>query len=236
MKHKKCSKCGRFLPATTEFFGRNPKGRNGLDARCKDCEKVHQKAYWHDYYEAHKTQLLVARRAWSEDHAEEMNAADRAYRAAHKKEKAATARAYYEAHLSAGMMTWQQVQAHRERYNEYCRLRRQASPKLRIAQSIYRGIGGGLSGRQILHTWEAQVGYTLDDLKRHLESLFQPGMAFANYGRGGWELDHVKPLSMFDYSSVNDPQFKECWALSNLQPLWVTDNRRKYTTWQEQAV
>ena len=63
---------------------------------------------------------------------------------------------------------------------------------------------------------------------KHLEGLFQPRMSWNNYGKKGWEVDHIIPLSRFDYSFPDDSQFKECWSLKNLQPLWAADNLRKF--------
>ena len=71
------------------------------------------------------------------------------------------------------------------------------------------------------------VGYTLDDLKNHLESLFEQGMSWENYGFKGWHIDHVTPASWFDYNSKDDIEFKKCWCLSNLQPKWAIDNIKK---------
>ncbi len=67
--------------------------------------------------------------------------------------------------------------------------------------------------------------YTVDDLIRHLESLFKPGMNWTNYG--DWHIDHIRPDCKFDYKNVEDEEFQRCWALSNLQPLWAEDNIRK---------
>ncbi len=72
----------------------------------------------------------------------------------------------------------------------------------------------------------------VDELKQHLESLFQPGMTWDNYGNGGWEIDHKTPDSWFQYNSVNDQGFKDSWALANLQPMWATDNHRKGNTYE----
>jgi len=58
--------------------------------------------------------------------------------------------------------------------------------------------------------------------------LLTPGMTRANYGTE-WEIDHKIPLWSFDYSDIADPQFKKCWALDNLQPLWKGDNLKKGT-------
>ena len=73
--------------------------------------------------------------------------------------------------------------------------------------------------------WEDFVDYTISELKQHLESLFKPGMSWDNYG--DWEIDHVIPVSAFQYNSPDDPTFKQCWSLTNLQPLWRHDNRTK---------
>ena len=71
------------------------------------------------------------------------------------------------------------------------------------------------------------LGFTLQELKVHLEKQFKEGMTWENHNKYGWHIDHIKPVSMFKYSSENDEQFKECWKLSNLQPLWWKDNLSK---------
>lgn len=73
--------------------------------------------------------------------------------------------------------------------------------------------------------WERFVNYTLADLMAHLESRFWPGMSWKNVG--DWHIDHKRPRSLFTYKSPNDREFKACWALSNLQPLWAVDNMSK---------
>jgi hypothetical protein len=75
--------------------------------------------------------------------------------------------------------------------------------------------------------------YTLDDLVAHLESQFVDGMNWGNYGRR-WHVDHKKPISRFDWNGDDIMSvFRECWALSNLQPLWGEDNVRKSNRYDE---
>ncbi|HWY36244.1 MAG TPA: HNH endonuclease signature motif containing protein, partial [Nitrosopumilaceae archaeon] len=69
------------------------------------------------------------------------------------------------------------------------------------------------------------LGYSVDQLKILLESKFQPGMSWNNYGE--WEIDHITPDSWFEYNSMEDVGFKNSWALDNLQPLWKEDNASK---------
>jgi len=75
----------------------------------------------------------------------------------------------------------------------------------------------------------AILGYTIEELRQHLESLFQEGMSWDNYGTH-WHIDHVIPKSWFNLSSengVNEYELKLCWSLSNLQPMWTSDNLEK---------
>jgi len=59
----------------------------------------------------------------------------------------------------------------------------------------------------------------------HLERLFRPGMNWQNMGK--WHIDHIYPVSSFNFSSYEDKEFKECWDLKNLQPLWAEENINK---------
>jgi hypothetical protein len=63
-------------------------------------------------------------------------------------------------------------------------------------------------------------------LMSHLESKFQEGMTWDNYGTD-WEVDHIVPVASFNFTSYEDEEFKKCWSLSNLQPLWTYQNRIK---------
>ena len=66
------------------------------------------------------------------------------------------------------------------------------------------------------------LGCSVNDLKSYLESKFQPGMTWGNWGNDGWHLDHIKPLCKFDLTNI--VQFKEACHYTNLQPLWKSDH------------
>lgn len=73
------------------------------------------------------------------------------------------------------------------------------------------------------------LGYSIDELIKHLENLFEEGMSWNNYGNkeGYWNIDHIRPISSFNIENLEDNDFKECWSLNNLQPMWWKDNVRK---------
>ena len=73
---------------------------------------------------------------------------------------------------------------------------------------------------------EERCGYTIEQLRQHIESQFTPEMNWSNYGTY-WELDHITPRFKFYYESYDDEQFKQCWALSNLRPLTIKENRER---------
>lgn len=93
----------------------------------------------------------------------------------------------------------------------------------RMASAIYQALKHKKAGRK----WETLVGYTHDDLVRHLERQFVDGMSWDNAGK--WHIDHIIPKSSFKYESAECDEFKACWALTNLRPLWAGENMRKHS-------
>lgn len=72
---------------------------------------------------------------------------------------------------------------------------------------------------------EECLGYTLAELRSHIEVKLSNSMTWQMYLDGFVVIDHIKPSRLFD---MKDPEgFRACWALTNLQPLWTQDNVRK---------
>lgn len=90
-----------------------------------------------------------------------------------------------------------------------------------IGSQIRKSLQGNKAGRH----WENLVGYTLEQLKKHLEKQFKDGMSWDN--RSEWHIDHIVPKSVFNFTKPEHRDFKRCWALKNLQPIWATDNLAK---------
>lgn len=110
-------------------------------------------------------------------------------------------------------------------------VRRRSTLSGNLNHRISSAIGKALKSHKAGRHWETIVGYTLQELMDHLESKFRPGMTWANIGQ--WHIDHVKPLALFEFKGPDDPQFKEAWALDNLQPLWASENMSKGTKYKD---
>lgn len=69
------------------------------------------------------------------------------------------------------------------------------------------------------------LSYTCEDFMRHIENQFGDGMSWDNHGE--WEFDHIIPISFFHFQSPKDVEFKMCWRLENIQPLWKHQHKQK---------
>jgi hypothetical protein len=88
--------------------------------------------------------------------------------------------------------------------------------------AIYKTLKSGKGHRR----WCDIVGYTAEQLKCQLEKKFKPGMTWENYGK--WHIDHKIPVSVFNFEKPEDMDFKKCWGLNNLQPMWAKENMVKH--------
>lgn len=102
-------------------------------------------------------------------------------------------------------------------------------PMFKLNMSISAGMRRSLRCSKNGYHWEFLVPYTQLELRAYLESLWEPWMNWNNYGNrpGCWVIDHIKPIVAFNFTSYEDQEFRDCWALSNLRPLDHNKNCRK---------
>jgi hypothetical protein len=91
----------------------------------------------------------------------------------------------------------------------------------RMSTAILRVLRGEKAGTH----WEVLVGYDVSRLMKSIEKQFKEDMSWSNYGK--WHIDHKIPLTAFNYERPEDIDFKRCWSLKNLQPLWAKENISK---------
>lgn len=118
--------------------------------------------------------------------------------------------------------------------------KRASSVTFRLKQSVSVQINKSLRSSGITKAGKVTfdyLPYSLDELKQHLESQFEPWMNWDNWGKynvnmwddldpetWAWQLDHIIPASEFNYRSMQDLEFLQCWSLNNLRPLSAKAN------------
>lgn len=110
--------------------------------------------------------------------------------------------------------------------NEHKR-RRQIDVPFKLAGNLRNRLNDIIKKNSRKGSAVRDLGCSVEYLKSHLESKFQPGMTWDNWGKGidKWQIDHIIPLSAFD---LTDRQhFLLACNYLNLQPLWHRDNMRK---------
>lgn len=68
-------------------------------------------------------------------------------------------------------------------------------------------------------------GFTIAELRAHLERQFSKGMDWQRFNAGEIHIDHIRPLASFDLDAPDE--LRAAWALTNLRPLWAKDNLAK---------
>jgi hypothetical protein len=206
-----CPQCQQEKPHIKEFFKSNKiNGKEYLEKTCKACRQARATKRERERYlcdESFKRKKLLISEKNRLRHQENRDAAYQKRRENCKR--------------------WQQENKQWIRERDKGRhAKRYANINYRLNKIFGNRIRAML---QADNEWRSSLGYSMQELKEHLEKQFAPGMSWDNYGRGAecWHIDHIKPVSWFNFSSVEDVEFKACWALENLAPKWEFENLSK---------
>jgi len=96
--------------------------------------------------------------------------------------------------------------------------------KFNLNRKMGRAIHLSLKGNKAGRHWEILVGYACNDLVKHLRKTLPEGYTWNDYLQGKLHIDHKIPISAFNYTTPENPDFRECWALKNLQLLPAREN------------
>jgi hypothetical protein len=118
-----------------------------------------------------------------------------------------------------------QTAADGKQHTLYVTRRRKEDLGFRLSTNLRARLGLAIRKGQKSGSAVRDLGCSIEELKRYLESKFQPEMTWENWGLKGWHIDHIKPLVSYDLTDRN--QFLEANHFSNLQPLWWYDNLGK---------
>lgn len=205
-----CTKCKQGKPANLESFPPHKAGKYGLNSTCRPCKKAI------DAERRNRPDQLARQKKWRDENKDKIKAANIAYRAGGYTSTADVAR-------------WRENNLERAREidrNKVARWRKDHPwyvLKSRISARLSVTLKSGKMGK----TTQDILGYTYEELCEHIESLFTEGMTWEKLMCGEIELDHIIPLAHFKADCIESDDFKKCWSLDNLQPLWKIDNRKK---------
>ena len=262
---KICSKCGFKKDKNRFSKGKNLK--DGLQSMCKDCAKVYREnnrtiialskkshyennkndilQYQKDYYQNNKNNIILVQKEYRENNKDKLSNLNKLYYKVNKDRLDAEHQEYYKSNKE------KMSAIHKEYYKnnkeeidnyrrEYYKNRNQTDLLFKLRRRVSSQVWHFLFKNDLSKNNKSiikYIPYTMQDLKQHLESQFEPWMTWDNYGTykvskwddndqktWTWQIDHIVPHSAFTYFSMEDQAFKDCWALSNLRPYSAKQN------------
>jgi hypothetical protein len=113
----------------------------------------------------------------------------------------------------------------KDRNSKYFKDRLKKDLQFKLSCTLRSRLSHALKNSQKTGSAVKDLGCTIEELRVYLESKFQEGMSWDNYGFYGWHIDHIRPLASFDLS--NPEELKKACHYTNLQPLWAEENLSK---------
>jgi len=224
---KFCTKCGwgKSLFCFAERKGFKQKGRRG---ECKEC----QSKYGKQNYQNNKERILEKNKNWRLKNKERISIRNKRFREENKEVIREEKKKDYQKNKEARKKTgrkWRQN--NKEKTNLHERSRKINDPcyklkcnlRTRLKVIIKKGTKVGSAVRDL--------GCSADYLRWWLEQNFHNHpttgeiMTWENYGKNGWHIDHIIPLSMVNLQ--DEYWFKKVCHFTNLQPLWREENIAK---------
>ena len=200
-KFKICTSCKKKLKKTSKNF-RTKKGTTGniiLRQPCRVCERIQVSEY-----------------SKTEKGKEVKRNADKKYRKSGG--KAISDKKYRDKNKDKLIKAQVDRRNYLRKTNPVVKLRDNISLRIRLALKEIN-----LSKR---NTTKIYTGCEIPFLKDYIQSKFTSKMSWDNYGRFGWHIDHIVPISYFieNYNFESIEIQKICFNFRNLQPLWEKDN------------
>lgn len=212
---KKCRKCG--ITKDISRFAKLSRNKDGLDAWCKDCRNKENKRYRDNNPE----KLKNARKKNYLKNIEKMRENKRAYYKSHTLQKSIYDKKYRADNA-------EKIRKYKKDWEQ----RNKDNIKIRIKNNLRRRIHHLVKDGYKSDKTEKLIGCSFDYFISYIESLFQEGMNWNNYGHFGWHIDHIRPCSSFDLTKESEQ--KECFNYKNMQPLWWQDNLKKSSKWKRE--
>lgn len=209
---KCCRTCLTIKPLSQ--FWKHLGAKDGRRSECVACLKPKRAAYYSNNRDALRAQQHRLYHSKIEAHRKY----DKKRRAENPELFRQRSRARFQRHKNR-IRVRNRNRRHRDMsYRVECNLRG------RITTLLRRYIQRGKSAKKADNT-EKLLGCSFEDFVIYLESKWETGMTWQNYGVHGWHVDHIMPCAIFDLSKPEHQ--KRCFHFSNLQPLWAAENISK---------
>lgn len=201
-----CQACGETSPRASR--------RQSYCAGCKESARAEvQRRCKAEWFQANKARAQTRAQEWRESNREKARKYGRDY----------ITRNYEKVRVRQRELS--KTPEGRAYSNRYFKMRKKRFPAVALHSRISCAIYLSLKARKDGRSWEALVGYSRADLMRHLERQFLKGMSWENMGE--WHVDHVTPKSSYTFDGPDHPEFRACWSLPNLRPMWAKENISK---------
>lgn len=189
----------------------SPSQLKSADYICKQCVKLKNKEWYA------KNKLLVKQKSKEHYHSNivEEKQKRKQRRELNKETIKQTNKQYRESHKT-------EYNIYR---NQYDKERKIKDPNYKLRKVLRHRIYLALKGNKKIQSSVKLLGCSTEDAITYIQSKWKQGMTWDNWTNKGWHLDHIKPLSKFDLTNLE--QLKEACHYTNLQPLWAVDNIQK---------
>lgn len=173
-----------------------------------------QKKYSKEYYDLHKEHDNARSKQYKLDHKDEIKKQRAEYFQIHKNEIREDRKPYLrEYYLN-----------NKEKIHQYMKKYRNDNPEVKLRDSLRSSLLDNIYKQK--HT-EEYLGTPILQVKSWLESNFEEGMTWQNYGTI-WQIDHTVAVSLFDCKEDIDKFI--CFNWKNLYPMFAAENKQKYNT------
>jgi len=190
----------------------------------KEDEKEHSR----QYYIKNKKRIYENSKQYQLNHPEKTKEYRKRCHIKNKEKDNEQTREYYQKHreeMVEAHAKW--YQDHKKERNKYQRDKRKTDLKYNLNRRMSAMVRNSLRGNKNGQYWEDLIGYTLIDLIKHLKKTIPDGYNWQDCLNGRLHIDHIIPISAFNFSTPKHVDFKRCWALENLRLLPAEENLRK---------
>lgn len=182
--------------------------------------------YFREYYLNNKSKLDLYKKNWYIENKDKIQTKRKLYRLKNKDKIRKCKRDYYlKNKYSIKLKQKKYYSFNRDKIYAYVKNKLNNDINYKLSHSLRRRMNNALKNTQKCGSAIKDLGCSIEYFKNYIESKFLDGMRWNNYGKGGWHLDHIIPLSSFNLS--NRTQFLKSCNYTNFQPLWAIDNISK---------